>query len=142
MLNWKFIVEKFAGPTRTRLEIDAKLLAKPLSIVNACKIEVSVRPDFFFPDLPDWIRRLGFAVMSCCPQHSFEITTRHGDNAVRFFTREENSFNEVWCEAMWYERNYHPAGNPFPVADRLRVLESINQLPKRWPLANVTITNL
>lgn len=98
------IAKKFAGTVHKdskgelnwtgHINFDAETLALPLHWRLPKQIFVNSLSDLFHPNVKDeWIDA-AFAVMALCPQHTFQILTKHPDRAVRYFLNE--SLNSPW----------------------------------------------
>lgn len=118
------IARKFAGTVKRdrngrlnwtgRINFDEDTLALPLSWRLPRRIFVNSLSDLFHPNVKDeWIDE-AFAVMALCPQHTFQILTKHPDRM---------------CE--WTARN--------STGGHILHLASLKGEPKsgRWPLPNV-----
>lgn len=91
------IAKKFAGTVRRdskgelnwtgRINFDEDTLALPLKWRLPRRIFVNSLSDLFHPNVKDeWIDE-AFAVMALCPQHTFQILTKHPDRMCEWSAR-------------------------------------------------------
>lgn len=111
------------------------MLLAPLRWRKPRKVFVNSMTDFFHPDIPDWMRRIGFAVMMCRPKCWFQILTKQPEQMEKFF--QENTVGDCFTEAQ------HRADDYPLLAASLRVRDSamlgLKRLPDNWPLDNVAL---
>lgn len=98
-----------ANLERVEFLVSINQLEEPLSWRDGRVIFVNSMTDFFHPAIPDWMRRVGFAVMACRPDHTFQILTKQPEVMEAFMrcvtveacfdevaTRRDN-FPKVWA---------------------------------------------
>jgi protein gp37 len=60
-------------------------LAKPLAWKTPRRVFVNSMSDLFHPTAPDDYIAAVFGVMAACPQHTFQVLTKHPERAARWF---------------------------------------------------------
>jgi protein gp37 len=60
-------------------------LAKPLGWKAPRRVFVNSMSDLFHPTVPDDYIAAVFGVMAACPQHTFQVLTKHPERAARWF---------------------------------------------------------
>ena len=103
------------------------MLEEPLRWRTGRKVFVNSMTDFFHPSIPDWMRRIGFAVMMCRPKCWFQILTKQPEQMEKFF--QENSPGDCFTEAQ------HRADD-YPL---LSGMASTIRPATDWPLYNVAL---
>lgn len=116
---------------KVEFRVETKLLLDPLRWRTSRKVFVNSMTDFFHPSIPDWMRRIGFAVMMCRPKCWFQILTKQPEKMEQFF--KENTLGDCFTEAM------HRADDYPRLAASLRAFEGLEMVPAQWPLANVAL---
>jgi protein gp37 len=77
--------EKYSKPFLGHIQLHASELMKPLKWKKPKMVFVNSMSDLFHPDVPfDFIDNV-FAVMDCCPQHTFQILTKRPDRMAQYF---------------------------------------------------------
>ena len=85
-----------------RINFDDDTLAVPLKWRLPRRIFVNSLSDLFHPNVQDaWIDA-AFAVMALCPQHTFQILTKHPDRAAAYFKDIEGRMDAIGSQA--YDR--------------------------------------
>jgi protein gp37 len=83
--------EKYSQPFLGHIQLHASELRKPLKWKKPKMVFVNSMSDLFHPDVPfDFIDDV-FAVMDCCPQHTFQILTKRPDRMAQYFAE-----NRAW----------------------------------------------
>jgi protein gp37 len=83
--------EKYSTPFLGHVETHADELSKPLRWKKPRLVFVNSMSDLFHPDVPfDFIDDV-FAVMDCCPQHTFQILTKRTYRMAQYFDE-----NRAW----------------------------------------------
>jgi len=126
---------------KIRFEVERKLLEAPLRAIKnsklkiqneerRCRIFVNSMTDFFHPAIPDWMRRIGFAVMMSCLDSTFQILTKQPERALQFF--QENTLAECFMEAHHRQADYPLVWEKIPAWLDLKIRGE-------WPLPNVAL---
>jgi protein gp37 len=115
------------GPIWTgevRLALDK--LAEPLRWRKPCRVFVNSMSDLFHPKVSFEYIAAVFGVMHACPDHTFQILTKHPDRAVEFFKWVEDQDICKWTCAYLDKAGFERGcGSAFDVDE--------------WPLKNVWI---
>lgn len=82
-----------------RINFDEDILTQPLRWKKPRMIFVNSLSDFFHPNVKsEWIDA-AFAVMAQCPQHTFQVLTKHPERAVDYFANLETTMDAIGSEA-------------------------------------------
>lgn len=106
--------EKYSKPFLGNIELHASELFKPISRKKPTWYFVNSMSDLFHEDVPfDFIDNV-FAVMDCCPQHTFQILTKRPDRMLAYL-RENRSWRvgqlKVSYDSSDYDLNSWPLKN-------------------------------
>lgn len=127
------VAKKFAGTVKRgsngelnwtgRINFDEDVLSQPLKWRLPRRIFVNSLSDFFHPNVKDeWIDA-AFGVMARCPQHTFQVLTKHPERAVEYF--------KSWMTSTGTRERI------LNICEHAQIAP-VN-LKKNWPLPNVQI---
>lgn len=138
------IAKKYAGTVTAdgrnwtgRINFDEDTLLLPLHWRKPRMIFVNYTSDTFHANVPDgWIDRL-FAVMSLCPQHTFQVLTKRIDRARDYLALGVEQGRRVvlqdaatgWTAAVWM----HSASWPLPNVHLVTSIEDQETADERIP---------
>ena len=130
-------VESKAGPVWTgEARLDEKALTQPLHWRRPRKIFVCAHSDLFHEATPDeWIDRV-FAVMTLCPQHTFQVLTKRPERMRTYIASRTTGWQETLANA------FAPGTLPITKNDIERAFGlaqkfSYDPPTPTWPLPNV-----
>jgi protein gp37 len=118
----------FTGEVRTL----AHRLTEPLKWRKPCRVFVNSMSDLFHESVPfEFIDRV-FAVMSLCPQHTFQVLTKRPDRMAEYFAVTNRSA----CVADSV-RVLRIRGHGNPIDDPTYLMKMGGFSLRKWPLPNV-----
>lgn len=104
-------------------------LSWPLKWRKARRVFVCSQSDLFNPKVPFEFIAAAFGVMAACPEHTFQVLTKHADRMRAFFGWLETRQGGALPTCLWEARK--------AIGDRFASHEPfLDQLPA-WPLPNV-----
>lgn len=135
-----------------------EVFLKPLRWRRSRHIFVNSTSDLFHPNVPDEVRDRVFAIMALCPQHEFQILTKHPERAVEYLgvLLGNNTVGRCGRQGrfLYAARTMAPLPSPFTMqivcpllhegAEEQLLLEHYRLQKARdharaWPLPNVLI---
>ena len=105
-------------------------LAIPLRWKKPRRVFVNSMSDLFHPDVPDGFIRKVFAVMSLCPQHTFQILTKRPDEMRRWIKSMGGDVGERPMLLTYDDPEFHQITRHFNGID-------YPDNGNNWPLPNV-----
>lgn len=106
-----------------KINLLEKELLKPLKTKKPTVWFVNSMSDIFHPNVPFYFIAEIYTVMAMCPQHKFQVLTKHPDRAVQYYTEYQlglplfmhNSIFELgfyqFMFDKWDKKKNKPAGN-------------------------------
>lgn len=124
----------FRSTNKPDVFLDEKVLRKPLSWRNPCKVFVCDMTDLFGPWVPySWLDQI-FCMMALCPQHTFQVLTKRPRECAQYLNlngigyRISQAIKALKLPTPYAALARDSSGGPLGV-----------QGVKGWPLPNVHI---
>lgn len=114
-------------------------LEYPLHLSKPARIGVCFQGDLFHRQVDDGFRRLVFAVMMACPQHTFVVLTKRAREMREWF--QVYSPNDCFVEAKFINEGRR-ANHGSRLTAKLTCMDGLpsknnSRVPSKWPLPNV-----